>query len=115
MPYDATAKNAMLDQLGTLATRIALHTGDHGTGSSNEVTGGGYARQAVTWASASGGSKALSNSPVFSVPAVTITWVSIWNAAGTVRYLKKELAEGAIFGTPGTMTITAGTIDLNAA
>lgn len=62
MPFNIAAKNVMLDALDESATQIT-HIGAHtvtdpGTGAdanSGEATGGSYARQAVTWAAASGG------------------------------------------------------------
>lgn len=60
---------------------VSLHTADPGDAGANEVTGGGYARQAVTLAAAA--NKATSNTAVIeftNMPAVTITHVGIWNA-----------------------------------
>ena len=53
MGLNATALNAMLDQLGTLITYVSLHTDAVGGGSTAEVTGGSpaYARKAITWVS----------------------------------------------------------------
>jgi hypothetical protein len=114
MAYDVKGANVMLDALGGVVVRLALHTGDPGAAdtAANELVGGGYARQTPTWAAAAAGSKALSGSVPFSVPAVTITWVSGWNAAGTIRYFKKALASSAVFGTAGTFTLTAGSFTL---
>lgn len=113
MAYDAAAKNLMLDQLAGAAVRLALHTDDPGAGSANELAGSGYARQLVSWAAASGGVAALSAPASFSVPAVTIRWVSCWNEAGTIRYWKLQLGTPRVFGTPGTYNID-GEMDLNA-
>lgn len=115
--YDATAKNVMLDGLAVVCLRAALHTGDPGgaNSASNEVTGGSpaYARKAITWAAASGGTMDETTSPVFDVPAgTTVSWVSFWNTAGTVRYLKKDVTDEA-FGAQGTYTLTDTDFDLN--
>lgn len=117
--YDATAKNVMLDALGALALRVALHTGDPGgaNSASNEVTGGSpaYARKAIAWNAASGGSSTANANVVLDVPAsTTVSWVSLWNTAGTVRYLKKDVTDEA-FGAQGTYTVVAAstTLDLN--
>src|SRR5204863_3591654 len=94
--YDATAKNVMLDALGAVMTRVALHTGDPGGANSatSEVSGGGYARQAITWFAASAGAMDNNANPAFSVPAATtVSWVSFWNTAGTVRYAKKDVTD----------------------
>lgn len=82
------SKNSMLDQFGTIATFGSLHTAYSTTGT-NEVTGGSpaYARMGLTWASASGGSKALAATlPAWNVPAsITVGWWGQWSAvsAGT--------------------------------
>jgi hypothetical protein len=115
--YDATAKNVMLDQLATVCLRAALHTADPGgaNSASNEVTGGSpaYARKAITWAAASGGSMDETTSPTFDVPAgTTVAYVSFWNTAGTVRYLKKAVTNET-FGGQGTYQLTDTDFDLN--
>ena len=115
--YDATAKNVMLDQLATVMTRVALHTGDPGgaNSASNEVSGGSpaYARKAIAWNAASGGAIDDSTAPVFDVPAgTTVSWISFWNTAGTVRYAKKDVTD-EVFGAQGTYTLTDVDFDLN--
>jgi hypothetical protein len=116
--YDNTAKNLMLDALGAVALRLALHTGDPGGANSatSEVTGGSpaYARKAIAWnAAASGSMDDSTNGAVFDVPAgTTVTWISGWNTAGTVRYFKKQVTSEA-FGAQGTYTVTDGDLDLN--
>jgi hypothetical protein len=89
---DAT-KNALLDSavsggLATSATHLGLHTAfPPSTG--NEVTGGtpAYARQAIAWAAASAGSKAITGTETFDVPATTVRCVATWSAvtAGTMN------------------------------
>jgi len=107
----------MLDALGVLMTRVALHTGDPGgaNSASNEVTGGSpaYARKAIAWNAASGGAMDDSTAPVFDVPAATtVSWVSFWNTAGTVRYAKKDVTD-EVFGAQGTYTLTDVDFDIN--
>lgn len=105
----------MLDALAALATRVALHTGDPGGANSatNEVAGGGYARQPIAWNAASGGAIDSSDAPQFSIPAsTTVAWISFWNTAGTIRYAKKDVTDEA-FGAAGTYTITDADFDLN--
>jgi hypothetical protein len=117
--YDATAKNLMLDALAAVAVRVAAHTGDPGgaNSASNEVTGGSpaYARKAIAWSTASGGSAAQNVDVVIDIPtSTTVSWLSLWNTAGTVRYLKKDVTDEA-FGAQGTYTVLAasGALDLN--
>lgn len=91
MPLNTVAQNAALDALDESAsqiTHIAIMqlTGDPGTGTNHtgtEATGGSpaYARQAVTWAAASGGTKANSGSLTFDVPAGTYGYFGLFNAS----------------------------------
>jgi hypothetical protein len=117
--YDTTARNVGVDAIAALGTRWALHTGDPGAANtaSNEVTGGSpaYARKAVAWNAASGGIATQNGDVVIDVPgSTTVSWVSLWNTAGTVRYLKKDVTD-EVFGAQGTYTIkgTTTTLDLN--
>lgn len=116
--YDNTAKNLMLDALGAVCVRLALHSGDPGAANtaSNELTGGSpaYARKAIAWSAASGGSMDDStNGAVFDVPAgSTVAWISGWNSAGTVRYFKKQVTSET-FAAQGTYTVTDADLDLN--
>jgi hypothetical protein len=117
--YDATAKNVMLDALAAVAVRWAAHTGDPGAANtaSNEVSGGSpaYARKAVAWNTAASGEATQNGDVVIDIPAgTTVSWVSLWNTAGTVRYLKKDVTD-EVFGAQGTYTIkgTTSKLDLN--
>jgi hypothetical protein len=117
--YDITARNIGVDAIASLGTRWAAHTADPGGANSAtaEVSGGSpaYARKAVAWNAASGGIATQNGDVVLDIPAgTTVTYVSLWNTAGTVRYLKKAVTSEA-FGAQGTYTIkgTTSTLDLN--
>ena len=74
-------ENAVLELFASAGTySLALCTGDPGEAGSlaNEVSGGGYARQAVSFGSASSG--VISNDAGVSFPAATGSWgtVSHW-------------------------------------
>ena len=116
MAFADAAKNAMLDELGTLAVYASLHTVDAPSAGGDEVTGGtpAYARKAITWAAASGGSMAASNTPEFDVPAsTTVKAVGLWSAdTGGTFYGYANVTDEA-FASQGTYTITAFTLDLN--
>lgn len=116
MPYATAAKNAMLNHLGTLATHVSLHSADPGAGGANELSGGGYARQAITWNSASGGSLDSSNQPVFTVPAAsTVAFVGFWSAATNGTFYGSASVPSETFTNAGTYTLTDADLDLNAA
>lgn len=91
MPFATAGLNKMLDGLEVATSLIgfaSLHTAYSATGT-NELTGGSpaYARKAVTWAAASGGSKAMNGTfPTFDIPpSTTVAFVGLWTAstAGT--------------------------------
>jgi len=78
----ATKNNRLNGQTYTLAS---LHSAYPGTTGANEISGGGYAQQAITINSASGGSRLLNAAVSFSVNAVTIRWIGYWNGATFVE------------------------------
>ena len=102
------AKDYMLNQLALVATRVSLHNS-----SGVEITGGSYARQVITWGSASSGSISDSSIPAFSVPAgASISQVRLWNTAGSTEYANFAVTTET-FANAGTYTVTDLTIDLN--
>ncbi len=117
MPYSVQAKNYMLDQLGGQAVFGSLHTAAPGSTGASEVTGGSpaYARKGLTWNSASGGSKTLSNTPTFDIPAgTTVAYVGLWSAASAGTYYGYIDITDEIYAAQGTYQITSGSLDLNA-
>ena len=67
---------------------ISLHSADVGTTGANEFSGGGYARQAIVFSTASGG--VISNTGAISVPnagSTAATHFGIWNSASAGTYL----------------------------
>lgn len=114
MGLNATALNAMLDELATLITFVSLHTDAVGGGSGNEVTGGSpaYARKSITWNAAAAGNLDSSNTPVFDVPAGTIRRVGFFSlATGGTYYGDAEITDET-YGGQGTYTLTDADITL---
>ena len=112
MPYTTNGRNEMLDAL--TATHASLHTGLPGDAGANEVSGGTYARQAITFAAAAAGARDSSNQPVFDVPAgTTVAYVAFWDAitAGNCKGYKQVTSE--TFSNAGTYTLTDADLDLN--
>ncbi|WP_433234018.1 phage tail fiber protein [Actinomadura nitritigenes] len=110
MSFVEAIENAMLELIdGSGAfpvTHLSMHVGDPGTTGANEVAGGSYVRQAITWAPASGGQKLINEIPVFNIPGgVTISHFGLWNAAtGGAFRGGEELDAPQIFASPGTYT-----------
>ena len=122
MGYTNAGKNLMLDALRGVNPTVAaayasLHTADPGESGTNEVTGGSpaYARKAVTFGAASGGSMAASTQPVFDVPGgTTVTHVGFWSAVSGGTFLGSADVTDEAFASQGTYTLTSSTLDLNA-
>lgn len=117
MGYTNEAKNLMLDELGTVAVLVSLHTGDPGTTGASEIngTGNSYEKQAITWNPASGGNLDSNNQPEFEVPGgTTVSHFGIWNTAEDVFYGGEELSASETFTADGTYTLTDVDLDLNA-
>jgi len=115
------AKGLMLDALDESQTNGAkfwsLHSAYSATGTS-ELSGGSYARQAATWAAASGSprTKVSTGSPAasFSVPASTVAWVGRWDAVTAGNFLGMGPAGGGArrqFNVSDAADVTANTID----
>jgi hypothetical protein len=125
MPFNDSAKNAMLDALDESATQIThvailALSADPGTGTNStgtEATGGSpaYARQAVTWGAASAGTKSNTGSLTFDVPAGTYGFFGLFNAStGNTSNYKGYIPFGGAsalkgFGTVDT-TLTNDTL-----
>jgi len=86
MSLTTAAKNTMLNAL-TIDT-ASLHTAFPGLTGANEVSGGApaYARKAVSFAAAAGGSRSLSAAVTFDVPATTVRWFGFWSSGTYVGY-----------------------------
>ena len=110
MGYKDAGKHAMLNALGALTTHVAAYTDDAGT---TEVTGGTYARKAITWAAAADGAMAASNQPLFDIPAsTTVKAIGFMSAiSGGTQYAFANVTDEA-FTNAGTYTLTAATLDL---
>lgn len=107
--FSNAAKALMLDAL--TANLIGLHTGDPGSaGTSNEVSGGGYARVAATFDAASSGQRLLNAAVDFVGPASSsVTWMSVWNSTGPVFLGRTPLTGDTAFNSLGEFTIAATT------
>lgn len=108
MTFTSATRDTFLNQLDTLATHASLHTADPGSSGSSEVTGGSYARQAISWSSSAGASKTITASVVFQIPTgATITHSGLWSAStsGTFRG-GGSLDSSQSYPTGGTYTLS---------
>ena len=80
MAVSTYMKNALLDGFfGVGAVTMSLHTADPGTTGANEVTGGSYARQTISYGAADTGQIKNNGTATFAdLPAGTITHAGFW-------------------------------------
>ena len=105
---NATYRDAVATHGGTLITHIALFNG------ASEVTGGTYARQAVTWAAASDGTIRPNANLVFDVPSGQTVdgWRGFSALTAGTNYGGKALTSQA-FASDGTYTLLAASTGIN--
>jgi len=122
VPYTADGKTLLLDALrggNPAANRgiatASLHSGAPGDSGANELSGGGYARQAVTVSAANAelaGSIDITNQPTFSVGAgSTVDFAGFWSGEGTPKFLAWFDVANEVFSGAGTYQLTD--VDLN--
>ena len=135
MPFSTVALDQALDALNggsptSIIAYAALFSAYSATGTANELTGGSpaYARQAVTWSAASGGSKSdASVAGAFNVPAgSTVAFVGLFpgltattnfagmgpNDAGTQYAFTATAASPCVFTAPGSSYSNGNTVVL---
>jgi len=116
--FSTNGKNAMLDHLGTLATYMSLHDADPGAaGTTGELSGGSpaYARQAVTYAAASGGAKSVSGSKTFNVPAGRgATHIGFWSAASGGTFYGSDALDNpeAVYTSQGQYVVNSASLTI---
>lgn len=102
-------RNVMADAGAATITELSLHTGDPGTAGDNEVTGGTYSRQTVTWSAATGGTATVDGEVVFDVPGGTsVTHVGAWNTDGDL-VAADDIPEET-FGADGELALVQVTL-----
>jgi hypothetical protein len=113
----ATCEDNALTGAVTAAAYFALNTADPGTGGASEVSGGSYARVAISWGTASAGSIAnITTALTVNVPAsTTVDYFSTWSTLTTGVYqIGGALSASITFGTAGTLTVAVGGLTITA-
>lgn len=112
----------MLDALDAEGLYVSAHTADPGTTGTNEVTGGTYARQALSYNAASGtggtASMTLSASPSIPIPGTptTVSFLGIWNiaSAGTqANWMGRVDIGDETFSSDGNLEVTTLTLSMD--
>ncbi|HLU96897.1 MAG TPA: hypothetical protein VKZ89_08680 [Thermobifida alba] len=112
MPVTDAVLNAAADGATTLLAYASIHTDDPSTTGANEVTGGGYARQEITWNPATGAVATADGTLSFSGPAnEDATHLGFWSAAesGTFRGAV-ALTGDQTFNSEGEYNVTSVTV-----
>ncbi len=101
---------ALSPTASTTPMKLKLHTSDPGVaGTTNEVSGGSYAAQTITFTAASGNSCVVTSDVDFTLmPVATVTHVSIWDSAGTpIFIISGALSSSVTLGSGDTFRLTA--------
>jgi hypothetical protein len=112
-----TYQNQMLDSLTGGATNLATHISLHsattlGTGAS-EFSGGGYARQTMTWNAASGGTRTNSGTASFTTSGGTAaTHLGTFSASTSGTFGLGFVLGSSVTAT--TITVAAGALTATA-
>jgi hypothetical protein len=113
MSFTEAGKNAMLDEIGTVAVKMRLlddadaEIVDHLDASQD---------QSLTWGSASGGEVSITNDPEFEVKSgVTVKSISFRSSDGNTEYARDVLAEGdrETFANNGIYTVIDATLTIS--
>src|SRR5690242_1246985 len=102
MSFTSVVLDGMLDELDASITHASIHTADPGATGADEVSGGSYQRQPIVWQDATGGTKTITGTLNFQIPAgTTITHVGTWSAVsgGTFR-------GGGLLAEPATYVVS---------
>lgn len=109
--FYGTAFAAALTALSADAVEASLHTAQPDSTGSSEVSGSGYARQPVTWGTASGGTVDSSSLPTFTVPAsTTVNHVGFWTSTPTFLGALTFVDGPEDFGAAGELTVDPATL-----
>ncbi len=100
---------------GPASLFVSLHTADPGATGASEVTGGSYARQALTFGAPAAGTASNSATINFTnMPAVTVTHLGIWDAATAGGFHQSgSLTASVVVAAGNTLQFAAGQITYN--
>lgn len=108
MPLDAIALHGEAQFLIDNVRLMRLHSADPGAGNDNATSAGD---QAITFVDDGNGNLSVTDIPFTGgAPNGPATWVSLWNADGTVRYGKAQVTGDPAFNAAGEYTLDSFTI-----
>jgi hypothetical protein len=98
--------NAIIDFETARLDKVSIHSDDPGTTGVHELSGGSYARVALTWPSAAGGSSTTTQVSV-NVPAGgPYGYFGVWDNDGTTFRGGNALSTAETFGADGQLKVT---------
>lgn len=112
MPLLEPALNEAVDGATGVLAFASLHSAAPNASGSNEVTGGGYARQPVVWNPATGAVAAANGTLSFTgPPGSPATHVGLWSAlSGGTWFGGEALTGDQTFNSQGQYDVTALTV-----
>lgn len=112
MSFSTDGINLMLDTLAPAF--ISAHTGDPADSGVNEVSGGSYARQSITWNAAAAKNLNSSNVPSIPIPAATtVTHLGFWDALSGGTYLGSADITDETFASAGTIVVVDADLSIS--
>lgn len=117
MGNSVSGRNAAAAGLAGVSAYVSLHSADPGTTGASEISGGSpaYARKAVTWAAASGGSDVSNVILTFDIPpGTTIAYMGLWSAPTNGTYQSGgPLSASETYTAQGKYDLNTATINGN--
>jgi len=111
MSFTFPILDAALDELDASITHASIHTADPGSTGADEVTGGSYLRQPITWQASDDGVKSIVGTLTFQIPAgTTITHFGTWSAASGGTFTGGSalaVQQAFVVGAPYILTLSA--------
>lgn len=112
MAYSTLGINLMLDALAPAF--ISAHTADPVDSGTNEVSGGTYARQSITWNASAAKNLNSSNVPSIPIPAATtVTHLGFWDSLTGGVYLGSADIVDETFASAGTVVVTDADLSIS--
>lgn len=120
--FSSEALVIMLDQLDAQGLYVSAHTADPGTTGGSEVSGGSYARQSLSYNSATGSggtaSMTLAASPTIPIPGTptTVSYLGIWkHVSNTAQadWMGRVDIGDETFSSDGNLEVTTLTLSMD--
>lgn len=111
MALQTVLLNAGLSGMADITVEVSLHSSDPGASGTNEVDGGSYERQPVSWNAPTAASVSADSILTFEIPGggTVVSWVGLWDPAG-LWLGGIELNASETFEGDGQFAVTSLTI-----